>query len=94
MLSLGICSCISLNIFYFLGILLFRFVLAEMPKAVHRGAQLSCHVRLQQMPKQEEVDSQWHSVNVAPLRMKSIMPADVACSWGRWITNCHNKGGT
>lgn len=26
------------------------------------------------------------------LKTKSIMPADVACSRCRWITNCHNKG--
>lgn len=26
------------------------------------------------------------------LQTKSIISADGACSWGRWITNCHNKG--
>lgn len=45
------------------------------------------------MPKQRKV-SQSGIWRRRPLQTKFIMPADAACSWGRWITNCNNKGNT
>lgn len=71
-------------------VLLFRFVFVKVPGAVYCGTPLSCQVRLQQTLKQRRVSHSgiWKR---RPQWTNSIMPADVACSWGRWITNCHNK---
>lgn len=58
------------------------FVYVKVSVAVRRGAPLSCQVRLQQMPKQRKMTHSdiWRR---RPLWMKSIMPPDVARSWGR-----------
>lgn len=73
-------------IFYFLWILL----LVRMPEAVCQGAPPRCHVAFQQTPEQKKLSRSgiWRRW---PPRTKCTVPADVARSWGGWITNRHNK---